>query len=100
MVAALTDSNEIFNRSFRENEVFKQLTSRNNDTADWQLSVFSRVHIDHFPNPTLLVETLVTIAKNARAKSDGNRLYFNFIKIWLVSDIYRKCFLKRVKGNL
>lgn len=80
MVAALTDSNEIFNRSFRENEVFKQLTSRNNDTVIAKSSALAEFILTTFPNPTLLVETLVTIAKNARAKSDGNRLYFNFYK--------------------
>lgn len=80
MVAALTDSNEIFNKSFRENEVFKQLTSRNNDTVIAKSSALAEFILTTFPNPTLLVETLVTIAKNARAKSDGSRFYFNFYK--------------------
>lgn len=33
MVAALTNSNEIFNKSFRETKAFKQLTTRNNSTV-------------------------------------------------------------------
>lgn len=80
MVAALTDSNEIFNKSFRENKAFKQLTTRNNDTVIAKSSALAEFILTNFPNPILLVETLVRIAKNARAKSDGNKFYFDFYK--------------------
>ena len=80
MVAALTDSNEIFNKSFRENKVFKQLITRSNDTVIAKSSALAEFLLTNFPNPTLLVETLVIIAKNARSKSDGNKFYFDFYK--------------------
>lgn len=80
MVAALTNTNEIFNKSFRSGKVFRQLTTKNNDIVIAKSSVLAEFLLTNFPNPALLVDTLVSIAKNARAKSEGNRFYFSFYK--------------------
>ncbi|WP_417241252.1 SIR2 family protein [Celeribacter halophilus] len=80
MVSALTNSNEIFDVSFRTHQVFQQLVSKNNDIALAKSSVLAEFLLTHFPNPVLLVDTLIKIAKNARTKGEGNKIYFSFYK--------------------
>lgn len=80
MISALTNTNEIFEKSFRSSEVFKQLISGINDSVVAKSSVLAEYLLTNFPIPPLLVDTLVSIAKNARAKGKGNPFYFSLYK--------------------
>lgn len=80
MVAALTNSNSIFEPSLRQTKIFKQLISTHNDTFIPKSSILAEFILSHFPNPNYLIETLIEIAKNARNKSDSGHIYFSFYK--------------------
>ena len=80
MVAAITNSNAIFEPHLRKTKIFRQLISTHNDTFIPKSSMLAAFILSQFPQPSYLINTLVEIAKNARQKSNNKDVYFSFYK--------------------
>ncbi|MBR8036898.1 SIR2 family protein [Burkholderia cenocepacia] len=80
MIAAMTGDSSIFNPAFKNSESAKQLFNSQRGIITPKSSVLAEYALKHFPDVSMLVNSLVEICVCTRKKAEASELYW---------DIYR-----------
>lgn len=77
MIAAVTNDSTVFNANFKTDPTIKQFFNTDRDVITPKSSALAEFCLTNFPDPILLVDSLIEICRATRKKAENSRFYWD-----------------------
>jgi hypothetical protein len=77
MIAAVTNDSTVFNANFKMDSTIKQFFNTDRDVITPKSSALAEFCLTNFPDPILLVDSLIEISRATRKKAENSKFYWD-----------------------